>query len=480
MVEASRRVTGTIPATEPPARQQAQITAGRRGARGAGTRRARGARQLFNKVRGSNFGPVTIPLARGPDAEGPAAGRLRDIESVTDAALSRLDEQALLNALVERVKNVLQADTAAVLLLDNRAGHLVATAASGIEEEVQQGVRVPLGTGFAGQVAATREPVILTTVDHTTVRNPLLMDRGIRSLLGVPLLAGGNVIGVLHVGSLTSRAFGQQDTELLQLAADRAALALYSLMSQDDALAAVALQRSLVPAALPAVPGLDLAARYVTGSGTVGGDWYDVFTLPDGQVAIVVGDVTGSGLAAAVIMGRMRSALRAYVLQTPDPATALRMLDRKIQYFEPDAMATVLYGLYTPQTGEFTVSSAGHLPPVLAAPGGQAGPLPIDPDPPIGVADDPRRWSATIVIPPGALLCCFTDGLVERRGQMLDQGIDTLASTLVKAAAADPGGTTQTAADNTCADIMRALVGNAPARDDIAVLVLSRTPPTTG
>ena len=421
---------------------------------------------------------MTIPVADDPDAKGMAADRLRDIESLTDTALSRLDEQGLLNALVERVKKVLQADTAAVLLLDERAGQLVATAASGIEEEVRQGVRIPLGTGFAGRVAASREPVILTTVDHTTVRNPLLMDRGIRSLLGVPLLVGGKVIGVLHVGSLSGRPFGQQDVELLQLAADRAALALRSLMSQDDALAAVALQRSLLPTALPAVPGLGLAARYVAGSGAVGGDWYDVFVLPDGRLAIVVGDVAGSGLEAAVIMGRMRSALRAYILQTADPATALRMLDRKIQYFEPNAMATVLYGLYTPPTGEFTVSSAGHLPPVLAAPGGQSGLLPVHPDPPIGTADDPQRQSATILIPPGALLCCFTDGLVERRGQVLDQGMDRLAAVLAKVIAAGPDGMTKPVEEDACAEIMRALVGNTPAQDDIAVLVLGRPPST--
>jgi sigma-B regulation protein RsbU (phosphoserine phosphatase) len=405
-----------------------------------------------------------------------AAGRLRDIEAVADAALSRLDEQSLLKELLERVKKVLQADTAAVLLLDQPAGQLVATAASGIEEEVRQGVRVPLGAGFAGRVAASREPVILTTVDHTTVRNPLLVDRGIRSLLGVPLLVGGNVIGVLHVGSLSGRPFGQQDAELLQMAADRAALALHSLMSQDDALAAVALHRSLLPTALPAMPGLDLAARYVSGSGTVGGDWYDVFVLPDGRLGVVVGDVAGSGLEAAVIMGRMRSALRAYVLEAPDPATALRMLDRKIQYFEPDAMATVLYGLYTPETGEFAVSLAGHPPPVLAARGGRAGLLPVRPDPPIGTADDPPRRSATVFIPPGALLCCFTDGLVERRDHSIDDGIGKLAAILDEqiAVGLDPGGTTEPRAEDACAAVMRALVGNVPALDDIAVLMLSR------
>jgi sigma-B regulation protein RsbU (phosphoserine phosphatase) len=421
---------------------------------------------------------VTFPFARDPDAWEVAAGRLRDIEAVADAALSRLDAQSLLEALLERVKIVLQADTAAVLLLDPSAGQLVATAASGIEEEVRQGVRIPLGVGFVGRVAASREPVILTTVDHTTVRDPLLVDRGIKSLLGVPLLVGGKVIGVLHVGSLSGRPFGQQDARLLQLAADRAALALHSIMSQDDALAAVALQRSLLPTALPAVPGLDLAARYVTGSGAVGGDWYDVFVLPDGKLGVVVGDVAGSGLGAAVIMGRMRSALRAYVLEAADPGTALRLLDRKIQYFEPDAMATVLYGLYTPETGEFTASLAGHLPPVLAAPGAPAALLPFRPDPPIGTADDPRRRSATAFIPPGALLCCFTDGLVERRDRAIDHGIGKLAAILDEqvTAGTGSGGKPRPTAEDACAAVMRALVGNTASRDDIAVLMLSRSP----
>ena len=422
------------------------------------------------------------------DARGVPAGRLRDIEALADAALSRLDEQSLLKALLERVKRVLQADTAAVLLLDRAAGQLVATAASGIEEEVAQGVRVPLGAGFAGRVAASGEPVILTTVDHTTVRNPLLVARGIRSLLGVPLFAGGKIIGVLHVGSLSGRPFGQQDADLLQMAADRAALALHSLMSQDDALAAVALHRSLLPATLPAVPCTSLAARYVTGSGNVGGDWYDVFPLPDGRLGVVVGDVAGSGLEAAVIMGRMRSALRAYVLETADPAEALRLLDRKIQYFEPDAMATVLYGLYAPGTGEFVFSSAGHLPPVMAAPGRPAASLPVRPDPPIGAADDLRRRSATAFIPRGALLCCFTDGLVERRDDSIDHGVGKLAAILDERIASGPGvaglgvaglglgGTAGSAAEDACAAVMRALVGSAPAHDDIAVLVLGRHP----
>ena len=424
---------------------------------------------------------MPFPSATGPDPQGGPAARLRDIEALADAALSRLDERGLLEVLVERVKKVLQADTAAVLLLDRSASQLVATAASGIEDEVRQGVRIPLGTGFAGRVAATGEPVIVNQVDHATVRSPLLVERGVKTMLGVPLLAGGQVIGVLYVGSLSGRPFGPQDTELLQLAADRAAFALHSIMSQDDALAAVALARSLLPAKLPDVPGTGLAARYVTGTGNVGGDWYDVFALPDGRLGMVVGDVAGSGLAAAVIMGRIRSALRAYVLETADPGAVLHMLDRNIGYFDPGAMATVLYGLYTPHTGEFTFSSAGHLPPVLAAPDGRpAGMLPLQPDPPIGtadVADDRERRPATAVIPPGALVCCFTDGLVERRGETIDVGIGRVAATLDELIAASPGNDHPgTLAEDACAAVMRNLVGSAPAPDDIALLTLYRHP----
>ncbi len=414
-----------------------------------------------------------------PELQASLAGRLQDIETVTDAALSRLDGQSLIDALLKRVKAVLDVDTAAVLLLDRANGQLVATAASGIEEEVRQDVRIPLGTGFAGRIASSGRPLTLNRVDRDTVHNQLLIDRGIKSLLGVPLLVGGEVIGVLHVGSLSGRSFTPEDADLLQLAADRAALALHSMMAHDDRLAALALQRSLRPPVLPRVPGVELAARYVTGSGNVGGDWYDVFVLPGGELGLVIGDVAGSGLPAAVIMGRIRSALRAYVLQTDDPGTALRLLDRKIQYFEPDAMATVLYAVYDPRSGQLVMSSAGHMPPVLAVPGEQPRILEFDLGFPIGAADDQPRRSTVIDVRPGALLCCYTDGLVERRNQGLDTGIDVLAATVARAAAAAaareaPGPVS--AAEAACAAVMRALVGHAPASDDVALLMLYRSP----
>lgn len=402
--------------------------------------------------------------------------RLRDISAVTDAALSRLDEETFLRTLIERVKTVLDADTAAVYLLDHSARDLIAAAASGLEEEVSQGIRIPLGSGFTGRVATSRAPVTLYQVDSTTVRSPILAGRGIKALLGVPMFVGGQVIGVMHVGSFEERVFSAEDEELLQLAAERAASAVQTMLAQEDRQAAMAMQGSLLPSALPEVPGVDLAARYVTGSGIVGGDWYDVFVLPDGRLGIVVGDVTGSGLAAAVIMGRMRSALRAYVLETADPAVALSKLDRKMQYFEPDAMATVLYGIYEPGTGTLTLSSAGHPPPVLAAPGWAGARLAeIEADLPIGVIEDPKRRSSVIVIPPGGTLCFYTDGLVERRGQSLDEGFARLTGAL--SVFADPEFPQDAAgAENVCAIAMRTMVGHEHARDDIAILALRREP----
>jgi serine phosphatase RsbU (regulator of sigma subunit) len=394
--------------------------------------------------------------------------RLRDIQALTDAALSLLDEDALLTELVERTKEILQVDTAAVLLLDSRWGQLVPAAAAGLEEEVRQGVRLPVGRGFAGQIAAERRPVILDRVDHTTVLNPILWNKRIQSLMGVPLITGGDIIGVMHVGSLTPRKFTGEESRLLQLAADRAAAAVRSMQSRVDRAAVTALQRGLLPGALPDVPGAQLAARYVPGNGVVGGDWYDVFTLDSGELCVVTGDVAGSGMGAAVVMGRMRSALRAYALETGDPADVLSRLDRKMNHFEPDALATVLYAIIEPGTGQARISCAGHLPPVVAAPGERAKLAEVAADVMIGVDPCIRRQVTTLNFAPGTSLCFYTDGLVERPDKPIDDGLARLCDVLT---AEHP--------EAACASVMAALVGAVPTRDDIALLIARRTTPAT-
>jgi signal transduction histidine kinase len=154
------------------------------------------------------------------------ADRLRKLQALTDAALAHLELDALLPTLLLRTREILGVDTCAVLLLDEETDELVARAAVGIEEEVERGVRIPVGGGFAGRVAADRQPVILDDVGHADVLNPILLEKGIKSMLGVPLLVGGRILGVLHVGVLSRRVFDDNDVELLQFAADRAAIAI--------------------------------------------------------------------------------------------------------------------------------------------------------------------------------------------------------------------------------------------------------------
>ena len=211
--------------------------------------------------------------------------RVRDLETVTDSALSYLPLEELLPELLRRVVDILQADTAAILLLEDDGATLAARAAQGLEEEVRRGVRIPVGRGFAGRIAATREPVRIADVATADIANPILRERGLKSLLGVPLLVEGRVIGVLHVGTLKPRDFSDDDVQVLQLAGDRAALAIHGRLTERERGLADALQRALMPA-LPEVPGMRLAGRYLpAASAHVGGDWFDAFPLPAGSSA---------------------------------------------------------------------------------------------------------------------------------------------------------------------------------------------------
>jgi signal transduction histidine kinase len=179
---------------------------------------------------------IAIEHARLFEAERAARERLENVQAVTDAALAHLELDELLDVLLPRIRDILRADTCVVLLLDRDADELVATAAVGLEEEVEAGVRIPMGRGFAGRVAAGKQPIILDDVATADVLNPILREKQIKSMVGVPLLAGGEAIGVLHVGSLVHRLFRADDVELLQLVANRVALAIERSKVYEEAL----------------------------------------------------------------------------------------------------------------------------------------------------------------------------------------------------------------------------------------------------
>jgi sigma-B regulation protein RsbU (phosphoserine phosphatase) len=390
--------------------------------------------------------------------------KLARFKTITDSALSQLGVEDLLTELLARTRDLLDADSATVFLLNSAGTELVATAASGLEEEVRIGLRIPVGTGFAGHVAASGKPRSTTHVNASTVTSPVLLAAGVSALLGVPLLRAGAIAGVLQVGSIAPRTFNADDIELLQLTADRAAVVVQDRTARLDRATAVALQRSLLPDQPDPIAGLDLATRYIPGAAHgVGGDWYDLFDLPDGHIGITIGDVAGNGLRAAVVMGRIHSALRAYALESLDPADVLTRLDRKIRRFEPDAMATVLYAVLDPDHAQLRVSNAGHPPPVLRIPEHPNELLDVPVDVPVGAFAGRPRHTTAVPLPAGSAILLYTDGLVETRDTPVTDGIETLRSHLA-------GDT----ADRMCLTAMRTMLAHREATDDIALLALRR------
>jgi anti-sigma regulatory factor (Ser/Thr protein kinase)/putative methionine-R-sulfoxide reductase with GAF domain len=398
------------------------------------------------------------------------AAQLVHMYRLSDPMLSELGLEALLLELLDRTKEALGVDTAAILILDEAGKELVARAARGLEEEVEQGVRIPVGGGFAGRIAAERVPIFIADVHHADILNPILREKGVRSLLGAPLIVEGRVIGVMHVGSLRPRQFTDDDAALLQLAAGRAAPAierarLFDALDQEHR-SAVALQRSLLPERLPDVAGLDVAARYLPSIDEVGGDWYDVIELPGGFVGLAIGDVAGHGVRAAALMGQLRTGLRAYALEGQPPGETLKRLDRLLQSIRGRGMATAAYALFSLETGSLQIASAGHPPPVLVSAAGEASLMELVAAPPLGTLPYPTHREVEMTLGPGETILMYTDGLIERRGEALTTGLERLRAAAGIAASAE----------EICQRVIDALVPALGAPDDVAVVALRNAP----
>jgi len=393
--------------------------------------------------------------------------QVRNLYMLSDPALSELGLEELLDALLVRVRAMLGVDTAAILLYDKPSEQLVARAAKGIEEEVEQGVRIPIGQGFAGRIAAERVAIFIADVDHADILNPILRERGIRSLLGVPLIVEGELIGVLHVGSLRPREFGNQDVAVLQLAAARAAPAIertrLNAALEHEHHVAMLLQRSLLPRRLVDVPGVAVAARYLPSRDEVGGDWYDVIELPRGLLGVAIGDVVGHGIRAAALMGQLRTALRAYAQEGHGPGAALELVDRFVQEMGDAVMATAAYALLDTSTGKVRFASAGHLPPIVFG-GVEPRVLEFSPSAPLGAFPYGSCPEHEFTLSGGETLVLYTDGLVERRGVCVTDGIERLCGVLSEA----------TSAEEACLLAMDQLVPHVGAGDDVAIVALHR------
>jgi GAF domain-containing protein/anti-sigma regulatory factor (Ser/Thr protein kinase) len=399
-----------------------------------------------------------------------ASQRLESLQSVTDATLAYLPQDDLLAALLSRITEALGVDTAAILLLEPDGAMLRARAAKGLEEEVRQGVRIPVGRGFAGRIAAESRAVTIDDVDHADILNPILRETGIRSLLGVPLLVEGRVLGVLHVGSLTRRNFTTDDRDLLQLAADRAALAIEHARLYEQRRLAEAIQRRLLPDELPSIPGLELASAYRPASGeSLGGDWYDAFELSGGRIALAVGDVVGHGLAAAAVMAQLRAALRAYAVEEHPAAGVVERVNALMWQLGPTAMTTLAYLVLDPAEESLELVNAGHPPPLVIARDGEVSYLPLQGGIALGASSLATYHSETFAFATGSKVVLYTDGLVERPGTVIDEGIARLAEA-VDGVGTDP--------EALCDHLLATLVPDGNVSDDVALLALRNVPMT--
>ncbi|MFB7599337.1 SpoIIE family protein phosphatase [Streptomyces sp. NPDC056160] len=298
---------------------------------------------------------------------------------------------------------------------------------------------------------------------------------GANSAVVAPLRARRDVIGALTVArSGWERPFTEADLPLVDDIVRTLALGVDNArLHQETRNIAERLQRSLLPV-LPQVAHLELAARYAASSTTaqVGGDWYDCFVLPGGDTAVVIGDVAGHNLDAAITMSQLRSMLRGIAVDREEPpATVLRRLDTANHSFDREATATCVYGLIKGSghgPWELAHSSAGHLPPLLTVPDGPTRFLEGGAGLLLGVDPDVPRAGASDAIPPHATVLLYTDGLVERRGEPLDHALDRL-SRHAAALAREP-------LDVFCDELLIRL--GADGEDDIAVLAVRPTPPS--
>jgi len=376
-----------------------------------------------------------------------AALRTARLQQATAMLAEALDVEQVVEVITEVGRTAIGALRSAVALLNDDKLGLRVVNPSGLAPTGPDGVgvRLTLDTpSVMTRAIATRRPVLIA--DPEELRAQFDSDAGVgdadlegklaasrvtetgdeAAWVGLPLLAAGMPMGALRFSFGKPRTILEEERVFLEALAGQCALAVERAeMYEKEHTAAVTLQRSLLPDELPKVRGLVLEAKYLPKATNVGGDWYDVFRLPDRRLAVTVGDVMGKGLLAAAGMGRVRNALRALALTDPRPAAVLAGLDRLFTATElEEQVTTVTYLVIDPETGEGQAGNAGHPPTLLLTPDA----LPVldsaEAGTPLGWAS-PRRQHA-FRLPPGSTAVFYSDGLVENRVRGLDAGLDEL------------------------------------------------------
>lgn len=373
--------------------------------------------------------------------------RLRHLLDAVGAVSGDMDTRTVLRRIVEAATDLLAARYGALGVL-NESGKVVDLISVGIDDpHLCAAIGLPQGHGLLHTLVDDREP--LRVADVAAHPRAAGFPRGhpvMRTLLGVPLVIRGTVYGDLYVADKTDGTpFDDDDEGLLTALASAAGVSLENARLYEHLRrAAEHFQRRMLPV-IPDLAPLEAAARYEPACELprLGGDWYDAMALPDGGTCVVVGDVTGHDVEAAPLMGQIRNMLRALAFDRGEPpGLIVSRLDHALTMFDEPPTATLVFGRIEHTGGAggqytFGWSNAGHPPPLLVNADGSTSYLaPARHGIPVGIEASVPRFSHEHPLPPGSTLLLFTDGLVERRDQDIDTGLDELAGQAARLATA--------------------------------------------
>ncbi len=386
-----------------------------------------------------------------------AAERLALLQTITSRLARASDQQEVLLAVIEALVGPLGASRVGVYLREDDRFRSVAGITSGAPRPERPAPEPPQHSEFpvdgdnpVAVCATSRRPLVHCTLGDLAARFPAVGAAlsGVEASVLVPLVVGDRTLGVLALAWEEPRVFDAVEVEWLSSAAEQLALALRQVELRESEGAAQAalrdsaayaisvsqtLQRSLLPLALPDVDALPVAVRYVPSSvdAEVGGDWYDVIATPDGGVVLVIGDVQGHSIGAAAVMGQLRVALNAYLVEGHPPHVALSRVNRVVETLRTEAIATCCLVGIDPATGRVTIVRAGHTLPLLWRADGGVEEIEADGGIPLGVLPE-WDWPTTeLLLGAGDRLLLYTDGLVEVPGTDVSDGVEALVSALV-------------------------------------------------
>jgi serine phosphatase RsbU (regulator of sigma subunit)/anti-sigma regulatory factor (Ser/Thr protein kinase) len=398
--------------------------------------------------------------------------RSEQLQSMTASLSGSVTQLDVAMVTVSETVAAVDADAGALAIVVDERMRLTPLTKSGYEDEhVRPWLDVRLEEpNPATRAVRRRVSRLYESLDEIAEEFPEVVEAmaqtGHQSFLFVPLVVGGNANGVLVTSWSKPTALTDEERSFVQTLASQAAQAFERARQfESERTIAETLQRSVLPMSLPHVDGIRLAARYLPGTEEVdvGGDWFDAVEFPNGRIGLVVGDVVGKGVQSAATMAQLRNALRAFALDQMKPASTMTRLNRLAYGVSESAFATLVYAVVDPDARVCRFTSAGHPPPLAVYPDRRAEFLDGGRGLPLGAAPDTSYPQDAFELPVGTTLVMYTDGLIERRHQSIDDGLERL-----RAAASEAPGDPERLLEH----VLDTLVGSADRRDDIALLAV--------